>query len=76
MVGNKKDLENERAVKEEEGRATAEKWGCLFIETSAKTNTNVNETFINLVKQINKWRENHPVEGKTKKTGKGKCTIL
>ena len=37
LVGNKKDLETERVVKEEEGRAMAEKWGCLFIETSAKT---------------------------------------
>eukprot|EP01115_Flamella_aegyptia_P012753 TRINITY_DN64_c0_g4_i1.p1 TRINITY_DN64_c0_g4~~TRINITY_DN64_c0_g4_i1.p1 ORF type:complete len:193 (-),score=69.19 TRINITY_DN64_c0_g4_i1:70-648(-) len=77
LVGNKKDLENERVVKEEEGRTMAEKWGCLFIETSAKTNTNVNETFINLVKAINKWREAHPETGKTsKRSGKTKCNIL
>ncbi len=75
LVGNKKDLEAERAVKEEEGRALADKWGCLFIETSAKTNTNVTETFINLVKAINKWREAHPQEGKGNKK-KGKCTIV
>jgi len=75
LVGNKKDLENERTVKEEEGRALAEKWGCLFIETSAKTNTNVNETFINLVKAINKWRLAHPQEGKGSKK-KGGCTVI
>jgi len=76
LVGNKKDLETERQVKEEEGRALADKWSCSFIETSAKTNTNINETFINLVKAINKWREFHPSEGKSKRTKKSPCTLV
>uniref|UniRef100_A0A7M4FKH9 small monomeric GTPase n=1 Tax=Crocodylus porosus TaxID=8502 RepID=A0A7M4FKH9_CROPO len=37
LVGNKVDLESEREVSSNEGRALAEEWGCPFMETSAKT---------------------------------------
>jgi len=43
IVGNKMDLEDQRQVSSEEGRALAKKYGVFFIETSAKTKQNVNE---------------------------------
>merc|ERR1739848_253792 len=42
LVGNKLDLaDEERQVTTEQGRMLAQKFGCGFIEASAKTNTNV-----------------------------------
>ena len=40
LVGNKKDLEDEREVKEEEGRQYAGELGMYFLETSAMRNDN------------------------------------
>lgn len=37
VVGNKKDLEKERKVTTEMGESLAEQWGCVFLESSAKT---------------------------------------
>lgn len=43
LVGNKSDLEDERAVGREVGQALSRKWKCSFLETSAKDHANVNE---------------------------------
>ncbi len=43
LVGNKTDLENERAVSREAGQALASQWNCPFVETSAKIRANVTE---------------------------------
>ena len=45
LVGNKLDLEADRAVPAEDGAAYAESEGLLFMETSAKTPTNVTDLF-------------------------------
>ena len=45
LIGNKKDLEEERQVRYEEGKELADKNKMLFIETSAKTAENVQECF-------------------------------
>jgi hypothetical protein len=45
LVGNKCDLENERAVQTDEARTFSEKNELSFIETSAKDGTNVEEAF-------------------------------
>jgi len=45
LIGNKKDLEEQRQVKFEEGKDLAEKNNLLFLETSAKTAENVQESF-------------------------------
>jgi small GTP-binding protein len=73
LVGNKKDLTNERAVSEDEGKALAEKFKVPFVETSAKTNENVSEVFILLVRQIKKFRDAHPKQNKKKSKG---CNLL
>lgn len=45
LVGNKKDLGDDRQVTAEEGEALAQKLSCLFAEVSAKSGTGVNELF-------------------------------
>ena len=49
LIGNKKDLEDQRQVKYEEGKKLAEDNNLLFLETSAKTAENENIIFIHLV---------------------------
>ena len=45
LIGNKKDLEDQRQVKFEDGKRLAEEHNLLFLETSAKTAENVQECF-------------------------------
>ena len=55
LVGNKCDLESERAVQTEEGKALAHKWGCAFFETSAKAKINNEDCFFEAVREIRKF---------------------
>ncbi|CEP20014.1 hypothetical protein [Parasitella parasitica] len=72
LVGNKCDLENERAVSREKGMALSQQWGGKpFYETSARFKINVDEVFYDVVRQINKQ---NPSKEKSKK--KIKCLIL
>ncbi|KAJ3104687.1 Ras GTPase [Phlyctochytrium planicorne] len=52
LVGNKADLEGQRAISVAEARETAKAFGCVYLETSAKTRVNVDEAFYNLVLAI------------------------
>ncbi|UJR20889.1 hypothetical protein I4U23_023998 [Adineta vaga] len=54
LVGNKCDLEDERAVGKHQGESLARSFGCTFLETSAKLEVNVNEIFFDLIRQINR----------------------
>ena len=58
LIGNKKDLEEQRQVKYEEGKEFTDKNNLLFLETSAKTAENVQECFIisaeKILEQISK----------------------
>uniref|UniRef100_A0A915E2R6 Uncharacterized protein n=1 Tax=Ditylenchus dipsaci TaxID=166011 RepID=A0A915E2R6_9BILA len=49
LVGNKKDEAQKREVSSETGAKLAERWGCGFIETSAKNNENITELFQSLL---------------------------
>jgi hypothetical protein len=60
-------------VTEAEAKAVADSFGYPYIETSAKNADNVHEAFVLCVRQINKWRDDHPEEGKKRK---GKCPLL
>lgn len=62
LVGNKCDLEHQREVPISEGAGLANTWGCPFMETSAKSTNNVNEVFIEIVREMNTSpvSEKHP----------------
>ena len=52
LVGNKCDLEDERQIKNEDGKEYAKKKEIKFFEVSAKNGTNLNEVFETIVKDI------------------------
>ena len=54
LVGKKCDLEDKRTVSYQQGKELAETYGMQFIETSAKSNTNVDEAFHLLGKEVMK----------------------
>ncbi|KAI1141946.1 ras-domain-containing protein [Hypoxylon sp. FL0543] len=58
VVGNKCDLENEREVPRQDGEALAKQFGCPFVETSAKSRTNVDKAFFDLVREIRHYNRN------------------
>jgi len=45
LVGNKVDLESERVIKTDSGKALADKHAIMFFETSAKTGADVDKFF-------------------------------
>ena len=52
MIGNKIDLEDERAVPTEDAKEFAEKEGLFFLETSALEATNVKNAFMAVLTEI------------------------
>jgi small GTP-binding protein len=52
LVGNKCDLSGQREVPTNDGEQLARAWECPFIETSAKSAHNVNEMFIEIVREM------------------------
>ncbi|KAF8163837.1 P-loop containing nucleoside triphosphate hydrolase protein, partial [Crassisporium funariophilum] len=57
LVGNKCDKMYEREVSTEEGAALALKFGCEFIETSARTRQNVERLFTDLIRSLRQQRD-------------------
>ncbi|KAK3411768.1 ras-related protein Rab11A [Eucalyptus grandis] len=52
LVGNKTDLENQRAVPTEDAKEFAQKEGLFFLETSALDSTNVESAFLTVLTEI------------------------
>ncbi|KAH9487125.1 Ras-like protein 1 [Psilocybe cubensis] len=81
LVGNKCDKTYEREVSKEEGAALARQFGCEFIETSAKTPTNVDRLFTNLVRSLRQTRNIEPgapagAPLKKEKKKSSKCVVM
>jgi GTPase KRas len=56
IAGSKRDLDSERQVATEEGRALTALLQTSFVETSAYTGENVSEAFLDLVRQVRRAR--------------------
>ncbi|KAL6052203.1 RAS1 protein [Balamuthia mandrillaris] len=52
LVGNKCDLDEHRTVTLEQGKEMAKRWGCPFLEASAKTRLNIEEAFTSLLEAM------------------------
>ena len=65
LVGNKCDLEDQRAVSTEEGQELAEHFNVRFLETSAKDSKNVEQAFTLMTREI----KNRVAVTQTKRTG-------
>eukprot|EP01126_Amoeba_proteus_P029816 TRINITY_DN2945_c0_g1_i1.p1 TRINITY_DN2945_c0_g1~~TRINITY_DN2945_c0_g1_i1.p1 ORF type:complete len:124 (+),score=27.77 TRINITY_DN2945_c0_g1_i1:419-790(+) len=82
LVGNKCDLEDAREVTYEKGQSLASDLSCPFLEASAKTRYNVEESFTTLVKEIQKQKQvptpTIPAGEGTKKVNsrRGGCQLL
>jgi len=52
IVGNKSDLEDQRAVARTKVFSISQQWGAPYYEASARTRTNVDEAFVDLCRQM------------------------
>ncbi|XDV53742.1 hypothetical protein PO909_022172 [Leuciscus waleckii] len=82
LVGNKNDELNSREVESGDGEATAKRWKCAFMETSAKTNHNVKELFQELLNLEKSRTVSLQIDSKKSKQQKraeklkGKCVVM
>ena len=72
IAANKIDMEAERKVSRQEGESLAQELGFPFMETSAKSGININETFEDLVERIDKVYGNIPQKPNKNKLYKAK----
>jgi len=70
LLGNKADLVEEKQVTEENAQKFADKLGISFLETSAKTATNVDAAFLTMAKELIAAREKASASGTAVKPGK------
>ncbi|NXB95529.1 RAB17 protein, partial [Vidua chalybeata] len=71
LVGNKTDLAAEREVTAEEGEDFAQTKGLLFMETSAKSNHQVNDVFMAIVQELLRREK----EKASKPSPRGRSTV-
>lgn len=78
LVGNKADLEDKRQVSVDEAETRARQWNVPYVETSAKTRSNVDKVFFDLMREIKnrKFSESKINNGPKKSGRKRRCIIL
>ncbi len=69
LVGNKSDLTTKRVVSTEQGKEFADSLGIEFLETSAKTSTNVEQAFLTMASQIKARMKTQPAAPGSQKQG-------
>ena len=75
LVGNKSDLTSKKVVDYETAKAFADELGIPFLETSAKSAANVEQSFMTMGAEIKKRMASQPVMAKqqTVKPGEGRA---
>jgi len=68
LVGNKCDLTDKRVVSYEAGKALADELGIPFLETSAKSATNVEQAFMTMAAEIKNRMASQPAANTTRPT--------
>uniref|UniRef100_A0A8C6WR28 small monomeric GTPase n=1 Tax=Neogobius melanostomus TaxID=47308 RepID=A0A8C6WR28_9GOBI len=66
LLGNKADMNSERAIRRDEGERLAREYSVPFMETSAKTGVNVELAFTAVAKDLKSRAIEHPNEPKFK----------
>ena len=69
LVGNKSDMFDEREVEASDAKSLAEEWDCPTYETSAKTRSNVDEVFVEIVRRMKTSQKGSSRKG-------GCCVVL
>lgn len=69
MIGNKCDLNDQRQVSSEEAKEFAQENNLLYMETSAKMGTNVEESFVSTAKKIFSNIERGTIDANTMDSG-------
>jgi len=62
LVANKIDFTDNRLIDTDRGQELAKKYNINYVETSAKTGYNVDEAFLNLVKQVKERLDNDDLD--------------
>ncbi len=75
LVGNKSDLVDNRQVSKERGKQLADSYGIPFIETSAKSNENIEKLFIDSAKAFIEKQLKTGNTGFTNKVGPSSAAI-
>lgn len=76
-MGNKKDDTQRREVSTDTGEKLASRWGCGFVETSAKNNENITELFQKLLAMEKKRQLALTIEDQDEKANnKKKCSLM
>ncbi|KAG1174115.1 hypothetical protein G6F70_005242 [Rhizopus microsporus] len=57
LIGNKCDLETDRQVSPQVGKELAKKYGCQFVETSAKQGIRIDDAFYGIVREIRRLNQ-------------------
>ena len=75
LVGNKSDLIDKRQASKERGKQLADSYGIPFIETSAKSNENIEKLFVDSTKAFIEKQLKIGNSGFTKKVGPSSSAV-
>eukprot|EP01130_Rhizamoeba_saxonica_P005971 TRINITY_DN2366_c0_g1_i1.p1 TRINITY_DN2366_c0_g1~~TRINITY_DN2366_c0_g1_i1.p1 ORF type:complete len:190 (-),score=36.07 TRINITY_DN2366_c0_g1_i1:108-677(-) len=75
LVGNKCDLEEKRVITKEQGQELATKHNCPFLESSALSRINVDETFNEIVRKVLE-RRGPEEENRKESSSRRRCIVM